>query len=111
MGRDAEGRARLAEVREDASVNLLCERVAALLGKAAATWVPTCGMGNLAAMLVFCRPGEHVVLEAASHVLTSESMGIVEVARLEAVAPVGGRRTDSTRRRSRSSSRATTPHC
>lgn len=68
--------------REDTSVNLLCERVAALLGKAAATWVPTCGVGNLAAMLVFCRPGEHVVLEAASHVLTSESMGIVEVARL-----------------------------
>ena len=62
---------------EDASVNVLCERVAALLGKAAATWVPTCGMGNLAAMLMFCEPGEHVVLEAASHVLTSEAMGIV----------------------------------
>jgi threonine aldolase len=34
-------------------------------------------------MLTFCRPGEHVVLEAASHVLTSESNGIVEIARLE----------------------------
>ena len=72
-----------ATVGEDASVNELCERVAELLGKAAAIWVPTCGMANLAAMLTFCEPGDRVVLEAASHVLTSEAMGIVEVARLE----------------------------
>ena len=72
-----------ATVGEDASVNELCERVAALLGKEAATWVPTCGMANLAAMLTFCDPGDSVVLEAASHVLTSEAMGIVEIARLE----------------------------
>jgi threonine aldolase len=68
---------------EDASVNALCERVAALLGKAAAVWVPTCGMANLAAMLTFCTRGDRVVLEAASHVLTSEAMGIGEIARLE----------------------------
>ena len=67
---------------EDAAVNALCERTAELLGKAAATWVPTCGMANLAAMLTFCKPGEHVVLEAASHVMTSEAMGITEIARL-----------------------------
>jgi threonine aldolase len=72
-----------ATVGEDASVNELCERVAGLLGKAAALWVPTCGMANLVAMLTFCEPGDRVVLEAASHVLTSEAMGIVEVARLE----------------------------
>ncbi len=70
-------------VGEDASVNLLCERVAALLGKPAALWLPTLGMGNLVAMLTFCAPGESVVLEAASHVLSSESMGITELARLE----------------------------
>ena len=40
-------------------------------------------MGNLVAMLTFCAPGEQVVLEAASHVLSSESMGITEIARLE----------------------------
>jgi threonine aldolase len=72
-----------ATVGEDASVNELCERVADLLGKSAAVWVPTCGMANLAAMLTFCEPGDCVVLEAASHVLTSEAMGIVEIARLE----------------------------
>jgi threonine aldolase len=68
---------------EDASVNTLCDRVAELLGKAAATWIPTCGMANLAAMLTFCEPGERVVLESTSHVLTSEANGIVEIARLE----------------------------
>ena len=72
-----------ATVGEDASVNALCRRVAELLGKPAAVWVPTCGMANLVAMLTFCEPGDRVVLEAASHVLTSEAMGIVEIARLE----------------------------
>src|SRR3954451_981191 len=70
-------------VGEDASVNRLCERVATLLGKPAALWLPTLGMGNLVAMLTFCAPGEKVVLEAASHVLSSESMGITEIAQLE----------------------------
>ena len=70
-------------IGEDSSVNILCERVASLLGKPAALWLPTLGMGNLAAMLTFCAPGESVVLESASHVLSSESMGITELARLE----------------------------
>jgi threonine aldolase len=72
-----------ATIGEDAAVNELCGRTAELLGKAAATWVPTCGMANLVAMLTFCEPGDRVVLESASHVLTSEAMGITEVARLE----------------------------
>ena len=72
-----------ATVGEDASVNELCSRVADLLGKPAAVWVPTCGMANLVALLTFCEPGDSVVLEAASHVLTSEAMGITEIARLQ----------------------------
>jgi threonine aldolase len=72
-----------ATVGEDASVNALCERVAELLGKPAGLWVPTCGMANLVALLTFCERGDAVVLESSSHVLTSEAMGIVEVAGLE----------------------------
>ncbi|MDH4176691.1 MAG: beta-eliminating lyase-related protein [Thermoleophilia bacterium] len=68
---------------EDASVNELCARVAALLGKPAALWVPTCGMANLVALLTFCGAGDRVVLESASHVLTSEAMGIETIAGLE----------------------------
>ncbi len=68
---------------EDASVNELCERVAELLGKPVALWVPTCGMANLVALLTFCDRGDRVVLESSSHVLTSEHMGIIEIAGLE----------------------------
>ena len=68
---------------EDDSLNRLCARGAALLGKPAATWVPTCGMANLVALLTFCEPGDRVVLESSSHVLSSEGMAITEIARLE----------------------------
>lgn len=68
---------------EDPSVNELQERMATLLGKEAALWVPTCGMANLVALLTIAPRESTVVLEASSHVLTSESMGIEEIAGLE----------------------------
>jgi threonine aldolase len=68
---------------EDACVNELQERMAALLGKEAAIWVPTCGMANLVALLTIATRGSIVVLEASSHVLTSEEMGIESIAGLE----------------------------
>ncbi|MBA2297551.1 MAG: low specificity L-threonine aldolase [Actinobacteria bacterium] len=68
---------------EDPSVRLLEEKVADLLGKEAGLWVPTCGMANLAVMLTIVPRGGVVVLEASSHVLTSEAMGITEIAGLE----------------------------
>ena len=68
---------------EDASVNALQERVAELLGKEVGLWVPTCTMANLVAMLTLAPSGAAVVLESQSHVLTSEAMGISEVAELE----------------------------
>jgi threonine aldolase len=68
---------------EDPSVSELQERMAALLGKEAALWVPTCGMANLVALLTVAPRGSTVVLEAASHVLTSEAMGIEAIAGLE----------------------------
>ena len=72
-----------ATVGEDPSVNELQERMAALLGKEAALWVPTCGMANLVALLTIGPRGSTVVLEASSHVLTSEAMGIEEIAGLQ----------------------------
>jgi threonine aldolase len=68
---------------EDPSVNELQERMASLLGKEAALWVPTCGMANLVALLTIAARGSTVILEASSHVLTSEAMGIEEIAGLE----------------------------
>ena len=72
-----------ATVGEDPSVNELQERMAALLGKEAAIWVPTCGMANLVALLTIAPRGSTVVLEASSHILTSEEMGIEEIAGVE----------------------------
>ena len=57
--------------------------MAGLLGKEAGLWVPTCGMANLVALLTIPPRGSTVVLEASSHVLTSEAMGIEEIAGLE----------------------------
>jgi threonine aldolase len=57
--------------------------MAGLLGKEAALWVPTCAMANLVALLTIAPRGSAVVLEASSHVLTSEEMGIEEIAGLE----------------------------
>jgi threonine aldolase len=68
---------------EDPSVNDLQERMAGLLGKEAALWVPTCGMANLVALLTIAPRRSTVVLEASSHVITSEAMGIEEIAGLE----------------------------
>ena len=68
---------------EDPSVNELQERMAGLLGKEAAIWVPTCGMANLVALLTIAPRGSTVVLEASSHVLTSEAMGIEAIAGLD----------------------------
>lgn len=68
---------------EDPSVNELQERMAAMLGKEAAIWVPTCGMANLVALLTIAPRGSTVVMESESHVLTSEAMGLEEIAGLE----------------------------
>lgn len=68
---------------EDPSVDLLQERVAELLGKEAGLWVPTCGMANLVVLLTIPERGSTVVLESSSHILTSEAMGITELAGLE----------------------------
>ena len=72
-----------ATMGEDPSVNALQERMADLLGKEAALWVPTCGMANLVVLLTIPPRGSTVVLEASSHVLTSEERGIEEIAGLD----------------------------
>lgn len=72
-----------ASVREDSSVRRLEEIAAALLGHEASVFIPTCGMANLAALLVHAERGDGVVVEAAAHILTTEGMAITEIACLE----------------------------
>ena len=59
----------------DPTINELCERMAALLGKPAAVFLPTGTMCNQIAMLVHCRPGDEILAHETAHILTSEGGG------------------------------------
>src|SRR5258708_19067548 len=54
---------------EDPSVNLLQERIAALLGKEAALFVPSGTMANQIGLKVLTRPGGEIVVGAEAHVV------------------------------------------
>jgi len=60
---------------EDPTVNLLQERVAALLGKEAALWLPTGTMANQVALRVLTRPGDDVIVSPESHAVWHETGG------------------------------------
>ena len=72
--REAMARAEVGDeqVGDDPSVNLLCERVADLLGKEAAVFMPSGTMCNVAATLVHCRPGDEILAHATAHVIARE---------------------------------------
>ena len=57
---------------DDPTINALCERMAALLGKQAAMFLPTGTMCNQIAILGHCRPGDEILAHESAHILTSE---------------------------------------
>lgn len=57
---------------EDRDERALTEEVAALLGKKAALFVPTCTMANQIALRLWCPPGSAVLAERRAHVATIE---------------------------------------
>lgn len=57
---------------EDPTVTALNERVAKLLGKPAAVFLPSGTMANEIALLVHCRPGDEVLTHEQSHLLNFE---------------------------------------
>ena len=57
---------------EDPTVNRLEARVAEVLGKEAAIFVPSGCMANQIAVRLHCRPGEEILAERTSHVLLWE---------------------------------------
>src|SRR5690348_13766597 len=60
---------------EDPTVNRLQERVAALLGKEAALFVPSGTMSNQACIKAHTRPGDELICETTCHVYNSEQGG------------------------------------
>jgi threonine aldolase len=65
---------------EDPTVNALCERVAALLGKEAAVFLPSGTMCNAIAVAVHCRAGDEIVAADISHVFNTEAAGAAALA-------------------------------
>src|ERR1700722_19375190 len=60
------------QIGDDPAVNLLCERVADLLGKDAAVFMPSGTMCNVAATLVHCRPGDEILAHETAHIIARE---------------------------------------
>ena len=60
------------QVGDDPAVNLLCERVADLLGKEAAVFLPSGTMCNVTATLVHCRPGDEILAHETAHIIARE---------------------------------------
>ena len=58
---------------EDPSINRLQERVAELLGKEAALWVPTGTMADQMALRLLTRPGDDVVVSDEAHIVWHEA--------------------------------------
>jgi threonine aldolase len=72
--REAMARAEVGDeqIGDDPTVNLLCERVAELLGKEAAVFMPSGTMCNVAATLSYCRPGDEILAHVSAHIIARE---------------------------------------
>ena len=57
---------------DDPTVWALCDRMAALMGKEAAMFLPSGTMANVIAILTHCRKGDEVLAHETSHILHSE---------------------------------------
>jgi threonine aldolase len=58
---------------EDPTINRLQDRIALLLGKEAALWLPTGTMANQVALRVLTRPGDDVIVSRDSHTVSHET--------------------------------------
>jgi threonine aldolase len=60
---------------DDPTIHALCDRMAALLGKQAAVFLPSGTMCNQIAILTHCRPGDEIIAHEASHIIVNEGGG------------------------------------
>jgi len=75
--------------REDPTVNRLQERVAELLGKEAALFVPSGTMGNQLCLRTLTRPGAEVIVHEKAHVLNYEGGSAAALSGLQ-LRPISG---------------------
>ena len=65
---------------DDPTTNRLCARVAELLGKEAAVFLPSGTMCNEIALAVHCRPSEEVIAHRSAHIINFEGGGPAAIA-------------------------------
>ncbi|WP_164605884.1 threonine aldolase family protein [Rhodopseudomonas sp. BR0M22] len=72
--REAMARAEVGDEQtgDDPTTNLLQERVAALLGKQAAVFLPSGTMCNVTTTLATCRPSDEIIAHRTAHILSRE---------------------------------------
>jgi threonine aldolase len=72
--REAMARAEVGDeqIGDDPTVNLLCDRVADLLDKEAAVFMPSGTMCNVAATLTHCRAGDEILAHETAHLIARE---------------------------------------
>ena len=76
---------------QDPTVWALCDRMAVLLGKPAAMFLPSGTMCNQIAILTHCRPGDEILAHETAHILTSEGSGAAALAGAQ-ITPLRGPR-------------------
>ena len=80
---------------EDPTINSLQERVAELLGKASALFVPSGTMANQIALNVLTHPGDDVLIAGEAHLVWHETGADAEIDRRPARLKRGADRDDS----------------
>ncbi len=60
---------------DDPTIHALCDRMAALLGKEAAMFLPSGTMCNQIAIVTHCRPGDEILAHESSHIVANEGGG------------------------------------
>src|ERR1700693_4359000 len=60
---------------DDPAILELCDRMAALLGKEAAVFLPSGTMCNQVSILTHCRAGDEIIAHETAHIVTNEGGG------------------------------------
>lgn len=60
----------------DPTVNRLCEKVADLVGKEDAVFLPSGTMCNQISLTVHCRPGDEIIADRTAHIVNTEGGGL-----------------------------------
>ena len=62
---------------DDPTIHALCDRMAALLGKEAAMFLPSGTMCNQISLLTHCRPGDEVIAHESAHIISERMLSVI----------------------------------